>query len=211
MKNALVLGFSLGFITASPIGPIGLLCLRRTLSRGIATGLITALGISCAYAFWSFVAVHGLVAASRWIEQEKILLQFVIGLFFLLYGLHGILNTPSTDYPTLQRRGCIAEFLSSFLVVFLNPTTFIMFSALFTLFGIANSHYGLIESLEIALIVFTGAMTFWLVVTQVLQRFREYIHDTSFNLISRLSSQAIVLFGIAILWHCINDYLHRVN
>jgi threonine/homoserine/homoserine lactone efflux protein len=208
MENTLVLAFSLGFITASPIGPIGLLCLRRTLSRGIATGLVSALGISCAYAFWSFVAVHGVVAASHWIEQEKILLQFVIGLFFLLYGMHSIFNTPSTDYPTLQRRGGIAEFLSTFLVVFLNPTTFIMFSALFTLFGIAKSHYGLLESLEIALVVFTGAIVFWLVVTQVVQRARESIHDASFSLVAHLSSYAIVLFGSAILLDCLYNYLY---
>ncbi len=52
-----------------------------------------------------------MVAASHWIEREKILLQFVIGLFFLLYGLHGIFSTPSTDYLTLRRRGGIAKSL----------------------------------------------------------------------------------------------------
>ena len=208
MKNALVLGFSLGLITASPVGPIGLLCLRRTLSRGVATGLISALGISCAYAFWSFVAVHGVLAASHWIEQEKLLLQSVIGLFFLLYGLHGICNAPRTDYPTLQRRGGVAEFLSTFLVVFLNPATFIMFSALFTLFGLARHKYGLLQSLEIALVVFMGAIVFWLIVTQVLQRAQQYIHDASVSLIARLSSCAIMLFGTAILLRCVYNYLY---
>jgi threonine/homoserine/homoserine lactone efflux protein len=183
--------------------------MRRTLSRGVATGLISALGIACAYAFWSFVAVHGLVAASHWIEQEKFLLQSGIGLFFLLYGLHGIFNTPSTDYPTLQRRGGAAEFLSTFLVVFLNPTTFIMFSALFTLFGIGKStHYGLLDSLEIALVVFTGVIAFWLLVAQVVRCVRERIHDSSFNLAARLSSWTIALFGAAILLHFAYNFLY---
>lgn len=208
MNDILILGFSIGFITASPIGPIGLLCLRRTLSRGISTGLISALGIAFAYAFWSFAAVHGVVAASRWLEQEKVLLQLVIGLFFLLYGMHGIFNAPRTDYPTLRRRGGIGEFMSTFLVVFLNPTTFIMFSALFTLFGLAKSHYGLLESLEIALAIFSGAMVFWLVVARVVQRARGYMHDASFSLVARLSSYAIVLFGAAICVHCLYACLH---
>lgn len=209
MKTTLVLGFSLGLITASPVGPIGLLCLRRTLSRGIETGLISALGIACAYAFWSFVAVHGVTAASHWIEQEKVLLQSVIGLFFLLYGLHGIFNTPNTDYPTLQRRGGIAEFLSTFLVVFLNPTTFIMFSALFTLFDIGTRKYGLLDSLEIALVVFTGAIAFWLVVTQVVQQARKYLNEGSLCLVARQSSYVIVLFATAILLHCVYNYLYQ--
>jgi threonine/homoserine/homoserine lactone efflux protein len=208
MKNILLLGFFIGFTTASPLGPIGLLCLRRTLSRGTGTGLISALGISGAYAFWSFAAVHGVAAAAHWLEQEKLLLQLVIGLFFLLYGMHGIFNTPSTDYPTLRQRGGIPEFLSTFLVVFLNPTTFIMFSALFTLFGIARSDYGLLESLQIALTIFLGAMAFWLIVAQVVQLARKHIHEASFGSISRLSSCAIVLFGAAICLHCLYGYLN---
>jgi hypothetical protein len=135
-------------------------------------------------------------------------LQSIIGLFFLLYGLHVIYNTPRTDYPTLQRRGGIAEFLSTFLVVLLNPTTFIMFSALFTLFGFAKSKYGLLQSLEIALVVFMGAIVFWLIVTQVVQRARGYIDEASFSLLVRLSSYAIALFGTTILLHCVYNYLY---
>ncbi len=211
MNHSLLLAFAIGFVTASPVGPIGLLCLRRTLARGVMTGLVSALGIACAYAFWSYVAVHGLAAASGWIEQQEALLEVIIGVFFVLYGLHAVFNTPSTDYPTLQRRGGLAEFLSTFLVVFLNPATFILFSALFTVFGIARHDHALVESLEIALAVCAGALLFWLVVTQVVQRARAHIHDTSFSRVAHLSSFAIVLFGLAILLHCLYDYLHTGN
>ena len=114
MKNPLLLSFILGFTTASPLGPTGLLCLRRTLSRGPITGLISAMGISCAYAFWSYTAIHGLKTVSHWIEQEKIILQIVIGLFFLLYGLYGIFKSTNLSYSPLKEKGGLEDFLSTF-------------------------------------------------------------------------------------------------
>lgn len=194
-----MLSFVLGFITASPIGPMGLLCLRRTLSRGFVMGIISALGISCAYAFWSYVAIHGLTSFSHWIEQEQAILQIVIGLFFVLYGLHGIFNTPNTNYPSLWRKGRVSLFLSTFLVVFLNPSTFIMFSALFTLFGLTKSRFSLCESLEIASAVFCGSILFWVAMSHTIHSIKGKMNEPIYHAISRVSSYLITAFGIVIL------------
>jgi threonine/homoserine/homoserine lactone efflux protein len=203
MENALLLSFAVGFIAASPVGPIGLLCLRRTLSRGIGTGLISATGISCADAVWSFGAIHGLTTISHWMAQEQTLLKIIIGLFFFLYGLHGATHTPKTCYPALKREGGIAEFLSTFLVVFLNPSTFITFSVLFTLAGISKGHFGLIRSMEISLAVFAGSIAFWIIISQIIHRMRHRISDTIYSSISRVSSIGIMIFGAVILLCCL--------
>ena len=70
MERVLITGFSLGLSLASPLGPMGLICLRRTLTRGPTSGFTSALGISCADAFWSFVAIHGLTSISFRIKFE---------------------------------------------------------------------------------------------------------------------------------------------
>jgi len=199
MQDILLPGFSIGFVAASPVGPIGLLCLCRTLARGIAAVLISAPGVAFAYGFWSFAAVRGVVAVSHWFVGERAPLQLVIGLFFLLYGVHGTLNKPAADdCPELRRRRGIGEFMSTFPFVLQNPATFIMFSALFAPFGIVNDHYGLLESLEIALTTFAGAAGFWLVVAQVVERARADSHDASSGFLVRLSLHAIALIGTAI-------------
>jgi threonine/homoserine/homoserine lactone efflux protein len=207
MSHVLALSFVLGFVTASPLGPIGLLCLRRTLSRGMITGLISASGIACAYAFWSYVAIHGLATISQWIDHEKTLLQVVIGLFFLLYGLHGLVTVPSPYDSSSQRRGGIAEFFSTFLVVFLNPSTFIMFSALFTLAGITQQHFGFYESLEIASAVFGGSLVFWIALAYIIQYTKGAMNDALYQAISRVASSAIMIFGLAILVYSLSDYV----
>lgn len=208
MHNVFVLSFVLGFITASPIGPIGLLCLRRTLSRGMGTGLISASGIACAYAFWSYVAIHGLAAMSQWIDHEKVFLQILIGLFFALYGLHGLITAPPPYDSSGQRQGGMAEFFSTFLVVWLNPSTCIMFSALFTLAGITNTHFTRAESVEIALAVFGGTLVFWSVLASVIRRIQGMLSDMLYQAISRIASSAIMIFGLIILGYALFGYAH---
>jgi len=204
MPHVLILSFVLGFVTASPLGPIGLLCLRRTLSRGAVTGLISASGIACAYAFWTYAAIHGLNAVSQWVEQRRTLLQAAIGLFFFLYGLHGLLSVPAPYDPSLPRRGGMAEFFSTFVVVLLNPATCLMFSALFTLVGISTSRFSLSESLEIASAVFGGALVFWILLSGLIQRTKKALDATVYHAVSRIASFAIAACGLAVLVYCLS-------
>lgn len=208
MEKTLILAFFLGCILSSPLGPMGMICLRRTLTYGPSAGFLSALGISFAYGIWSFVAIHGLTAISNWIEHEKNILELIIGMFFLLYGINGIFNTPSTYYPTLQKKGKLAGFLSTFFVVFLNPSTFISFAVLFTLFGVNKKPYGIINSLKVSLSVLAGSILFWLAISHFMSKLRKKLNESGYLLISNISSCLITLFGLAILAHCIFDYFH---
>ena len=199
MEQAIFTGFFLGFILASPLGPMGLICLRRTLNQGPTSGFTSALGISCADAFWAYVVIHGLTTVSHWIEQQEIIPEIAIAVFFILYGLHGIFNTPDIYYPRLQNKDRAAGFLSTFLVVFLNPSTFVSFAILFTLFGVTKTHYGFFNSIIIALSVFAGSIVFWFALTQLLHRMRKIISESIYGTISRVSSYVIMVFGIIIL------------
>lgn len=202
MGKAIIYSFFVGFVSSSPLGPIGLICLRRTLTRGRSAGLVSACGIACAYAFWSFIAIYGLTAVSNWIEEERNLLEVAIAFFFFLYGLHGVFNTPSTYYPTLKYSRKRTRFLSTFLVVFLNPSTFVMFAILFTLFGISGTHYSFSDSAKISVSVFIGSIMFWVVLTQFIHKLRSRLSESTCVSISCLSSYTIMFFGIMILCHC---------
>lgn len=209
MERALITCFFLGFILASPLGPMGQICLKRTLTQGPTSGFTSALGMSCADAFWAYVAIHGLTTVSHWIEQEKIILEIAIALFFILYGLHGIFNTPDISYPRLQNKDRAAGFLSTFLVVFLNPSTFVAFAILFTIFGITETHYGFFNSVIIASSVFAGSIVFWLILTQILHRVRKIINESIYGTMSRISSYVIMIFGIIILIIDLYDILFK--
>lgn len=203
MTESLFYSFIIGFFAASPIGPVGLLCMRRAILEGFTSGIISALGISCAYSFWAYVSIHGLAAFSHWIEKEHRPLAIAIGLFFILYGLHGIFNQPNTEYPTLKSRGRVRQFFSTFLVIFLNPATFVMFTAFFTLCGVAKGHFGFLDAIEIALFVFIGAITFWLLASYSIRQMRNKIEHSIFQTISRGSAFGMTAFGIIIFLYAV--------
>lgn len=206
MTESLFLSFIIGFLAASPIGPIGLLCMRRVFAQGVTAGIISALGISCAYSFWAYATIHGLATFSYWIEREHQPLEIAIGLFFVLYGLHAVFNSPNTEYPTLNSRNRVTQFFSTFLVVFLNPATLVLFTALFTLFGIAKRHFGLFDSMEIALFVFIGAITFWIAASYSIQKIKSRIENLIFKKISQISAFGIMAFGMTILLYAIINF-----
>ena len=207
LDKALLLSFSVGLLTSSPLGPIGMLCLRRILAHGAVSGLVSALGIACAYAFWAYVAVHGLAVIADWMQQEKQVLQIGIGLFFLLYGLHSIYNAPSTVYSLRLKRSNATEFLSTFLVVLLNPATLLTYSALFTLFGVASSRITQWQAINVALCAFAGSLSFWLIVERLVRNYRHRLSEDTYRMTSRFSSWIILSFGIVTLLYGIEQTL----
>jgi len=191
----LLIGFMIGFVLAAPGGPAGMICLRRTLARGAAAGMISAFGVGCADALWSFAAVHGLAGSAHWLRQNEVALERGIGVLFLLYGLNGLaLGSPSPVAPP-SRDDRLTDFLSTFAVVLLNPTTFVAISALFTVAGVPSARASLADSIEIAASVALGAVTFWTLAVQAVGAARARIGDAIVPLLSRASSVVIACFG----------------
>ncbi|HTJ00436.1 MAG TPA: LysE family transporter [Dongiaceae bacterium] len=200
MAHAVLLSFAVGFFTASPLGPIGLLCLRRALFQSYLTGMLSALGIASAYFFWAFATVRGLASFASWIESEQVPLELGIGVFFLLYGLNAILNPSRPDQPAAPKPASgVVAFGSTFLVVFLNPVTFFMFTAGFTVLGIAKGHARQRDALEIAAAVFLGAVLFWLSACYVAGHLKRKLGDGFFQKLHRISAFIIVAFGVILL------------
>lgn len=199
MSEDIFISFTIGFLAASPGGPMGLLCMRRAMIQGFLAGLYSALGIALAYLFWAYVALHGLGAISHWIEREHRPLQIGIGLLLVGYGLLALFK-PSANCTKVPKKGSWAGFVSTFLVVFLNPATLLALTLLFTYFGIAKRHSGALDSLIIAFSVFIGAITFWMAVSYSIQKARNKITDTVFKRISHLSALGILAFGVIMFW-----------
>ncbi len=103
---------------------MGSLCMRRAMIQGFHSGFNSALGIALAYLFWAYVPLHGLGTLSHWIERQHLPLQIGIGLLALF--------KPSTNNAPTPNKGRWAGFVSTFLVVFLNPATLLTLTLLFT-------------------------------------------------------------------------------
>jgi threonine/homoserine/homoserine lactone efflux protein len=116
-------GVVLGVIIAAPVGPIGLLCIRRSLERGLATGLATGLGAALADAFFSGIAAFGITAVIDMITANLPLLQVVGGIFLLIVAGHSLTREPKPLATEPVAGNLPAAAFSGLFLTATNPVT----------------------------------------------------------------------------------------
>ncbi|KPF81178.1 lysine transporter LysE [alpha proteobacterium AAP38] len=152
-------GVVLGVIIAAPVGPIGLLCIRRSLERGLATGLATGLGAALADAFFSGIAAFGITAILNVITQNMPLLQVVGGLFLLVVAGHSLTREPKPLAAEPVAGNLPAAVFSGLFLTATNPVTILGMSTLVV--GFSNTR-GPVEDGTLVAGIFVGSLLWWM-------------------------------------------------
>src|SRR5512138_1444716 len=109
-------GFLIGLSIAAPVGPIGVLCIRRTLAEGRLTGFFSGMGAATADMLYGSVAAFGLTFIMDSLLKQAAWLHSVGGLFLLYLGIRTILSKPSNQAASTSRAGLLGVYLSTFLL-----------------------------------------------------------------------------------------------
>ncbi len=134
-------GLLLGLLIAAPVGPIGVLCIRRTLASGALVGTLSGLGAATADALYGAVAAFGLTAVSRALVAGQTWMALVGGAFLLWLGVQTLLGAgkPREEArPALQGEGLASAFASTLALTLTNPMTILSFGAVFAGMGLAT-------------------------------------------------------------------------
>ena len=190
-------GFALGLAIAAPVGPIGLLCIRRTLAEGPAMGLATGLGAATADAAYGAVAGFGLAVIADAIVAQKGWLAVGGGLFLVLLGIRTALARPSDPGIAARAgaRGLVAAWATTCLLTLANPATILSFAAAFAGLGLAEWAGGTNAAMVLVTGVFLGSALWWLALSTAVGLFRDRIGTTASAWINRISGFALVAFG----------------
>jgi threonine/homoserine/homoserine lactone efflux protein len=193
-------GLLIGFSIAAPVGPIGVLCIRRSLAYGRQLGFASGLGAATADAFYGAVAGFGLTFISGFLVAQQDWLRLVGGFFLLYLGLRTAVTRPTgealTDHaqPTL-----ISAFFSTFLLTLTNPITILSFAAIFAGLGIAAEAGDYLQAVVLVLGVFLGSAAWWFLLSGTTGFFRDRITSTGLLWINRISGLIILGFGLVAL------------
>ena len=192
-------GLIVGFVIAAPVGPVGILCIRRTLALGKLAGYTTGLGATAADTIFGFVVAFGLgFVAAELIGLQDLLRAFGSILLCLIGGKtlfdHRV-STPATP----MRGNVITNFASAFLITITNPLTFISFAGIFAAIGIPDITDDLTRGVVLIGGVFIGAGAWWSFLTTVAGFFRVRVTDVTIRWINRVSGILILGFGIILL------------
>jgi threonine/homoserine/homoserine lactone efflux protein len=193
-------GVLIGFSIAAPVGPIGILCIRRTLAHGLVIGFLTGLGAACADAVYGAIAAFGLTSLSTFLLNFQESLRLIGGIFLLYLGMRILISKPVSQ--SLQPNGTnyLSAFLSTFLLTITNPVTIFAFLGIFVGLGIPsaiNSSYH--DAVSLVLGVFSGSTLWWAVLSCLSAIVRHRLVPTNLLWVNRVSGIIIISFGIFVL------------
>jgi len=137
--GSLLRGIIIRFSIAAPVGPIGVLCIRRTLAEGRVYGLISGLGAATADAIYGCVAGFGLTFISSFLISQQIWLRLIGGGFLCLLGIRIFLSEPAKQAASTKGNGFLSAYASTFLLTATNPMTILSFAAIFAGLGVGST------------------------------------------------------------------------
>lgn len=190
-------GMLIGFAIAAPVGPIGLLCIQRTLTRGRWSGVLSGLGAASADALYGCIAGFGLTSLAGWLLAWQTALQILGGLFLLYLGWR-TWRTPPVAEPALAqptRAGLAGDYLSTLALTATNPVTILAFLGIFAGLGLAAEGRDFASAGLLVLGVFAGSLLWWLLLAGGVGLLRGRLTPRALRGINRASGLLIAGFG----------------
>lgn len=193
-------GIVIGFSVAAPVGPIGVLCIKRTLTEGRLAGFITGMGAAVADTFYGIIAGFGITAISILMLEQAIWMKLIGGSFLIYMGIKSFLNKSETKEITITNDTHLKNFISTFFLTVSNPSTIVSFVAIFAGLGIGNNESDSISSSVFVLGVFIGSALWWFILSSIVGLFRDKITAQKLSWINQFSGIIIFIFGIFALY-----------
>ena len=190
-------GLVLGFSIAAPVGPIGILCIRRTLAEGRASGFVSGLGAATADAVYGSIAAFGLTIISGILVEQKIWLGLLGGVFLCYLGVRTLLASPAQNVALAQGQGLLGAYAATFFLTLTNPMTILSFAAIFA--GFVRTRSDLASSVMLVLGVFAGSVAWWLSLSTGVGQLRARFDLNAMQWVNRISGIIILAFGVLVL------------
>jgi threonine/homoserine/homoserine lactone efflux protein len=187
-------GLVIGFSIAAPVGPIGVLCIRRSLARGAAAGLASGLGAATADAAYGCVAGFGLTSVSGLLMRWEPWLGLGGGIFLCALGARALLGPPAAEPARDAGGGLLAGYASTVLLTLSNPATILSFAAVFAGLGLGTySDYASAAALVLG--IFAGSAAWWLLLCGSVGLLRARVTPGWLLAVNRVSGCILVAFG----------------
>jgi threonine/homoserine/homoserine lactone efflux protein len=195
----LVKAMGLGLTVAAPVGPMAVLCMRRTLVQGWRQGLLTGAGVAVGDGLYATVAAFGLAGIAQFALAYRAPLHLAAGLFLLYLGCRILWKSRQSargdQALPLGNASTARIFASSVLLTLTNPPTIVMFAALFAALAPAAG-FDVITACVTVAGVFLGSLGWWCVVTLLVSLFRHALGASVRRWIDRVAGFALALFGV---------------
>jgi threonine/homoserine/homoserine lactone efflux protein len=193
----LIIGILTGFAVAAPVGPVGLLCLRRSITDGRLVGFITGLGAAVADALMALVVVLGVSTITSFIATHAMLFRCVSSLLLLGMGIGAILIQPKerSTKGALHAPNLHMAFYSAIALTIANPVTIGSLLVIFTAFGVMVHVNGWMAPSWLVIGVFIGSTTWWAILSTCAEWFGRKLNTHLLRTINIATGIILIVFG----------------
>lgn len=186
----------LGLAIAAPLGPIGALCISRTLERGFLAGVAGGLGTAIADASYAALAALGFAAFAAILSQIDVPLRLIGGAFLLWLGWKSFAPRPLPSAARISPTDLLGTVATTFALTITNPMTILSFAAIFAGLGLATET-DLVGKLIVVAGVFVGSLLWWIILSGGVAFLRHRLPEGFVTWIARASGVVLIGFGLA--------------
>ncbi len=191
-------GLVIGLSIAAQVGPMSILCIRRTLAEGPRAGFVSGLGVASADGLYGAIGGFGLTFISGFLVDQRFWLRLVGGAFLIYLGIKTWLSRPPDNPAHVAKKsgGLAGYYLSTFLLTLTNPMTILSFAAIFAGLGLASNSGDYLTATALIAGIFGGSTLWWLILTGLVNAFRRKFTLGLLSLVNRGSGLVIAIFGV---------------
>jgi threonine/homoserine/homoserine lactone efflux protein len=193
-------GCAVGFSIAAPVGPIGVLCIRRSIGEGAVTGLCVGLGAATADALYGAIAAFGITAVSDAFTANQQWLGIVGGLFLCYLGIRTALSPVRLEAAPAGGRTLLGAYASTVGLTLTNPATILSFIPIFAGLGLGGTRGDPRAAALLVGGVFLGSAAWWLFLSNAAALLRSRIDASWMRRVNVFSGLILGAFGVYALW-----------
>jgi len=205
-------GVLMGLIAAAPIGPVNLICIRRTFAFGTLNGFFSGLGAALGDGVFAAVTGFGLTWIAQLIQGYSTIIELIGGAMMVWFGWRSFVapvmpRCPETGVMDRSRTNLGKAMLSTFALTITNPATLMFFGGMFAgLGGLAGGAGSFTDASLVVAGVVGGSALWWLVLTALIGLFHTRIDERAMRAINRGSGALVGIFGLAVLIHLVTKF-----
>lgn len=202
MVGIITTGLFIGFLSSAPMGPVGMLCIQRTLNDGKQNGLMTGLGAVAGdmlIALLAIIAALGLGFSTEFIQQHEGPLKVIGSIVLIVFGYFVFNKNPSRNLTKLKEKSASLwkVFGSSLILTISNIATLFLYIALFARFNVIDSTKPFGYDLLTVLFIGIGAFLWWLLVTYVVNKLRNKFNVRGLKIFNKIIGALLISLGVA--------------
>ena len=194
-------GFIIGVVVSAPLGPVGVLCIQRTLNKGRWYGFVTGLGASLSDIAYALITGYGMSFVFDYVNKNIFYLQLFGSILLLAFGLYTFRSNPVQSIrPVSTNRGSyFHNFLTAFVVTLSNPLSILLFIGLFARLAFVSEGVLVFEAVSGYLAIALGALTWWFGITYFVNKVRKQFNLRGIWVLNRVIGSVVMLVSLGAL------------